>query len=108
MVCYLLSEWCVATSFYQRAANLVFFICATYCILFGMFKFAGGIGRFPLNTNILYALGRIVGVTLAGIVIIYFYNGKRMERGKTFSKWFFYWFYPAHLLVLGIIRVLLL
>lgn len=75
-------------------------------ILFGMFKFVGGIGRFPLNTSILYALGRIVGVTLAGIVIIYFYNGKRMERGKTFSKWFFYWFYPVHLFVLGIIRIL--
>ena len=33
MVCCLLSEWCVATSFYQRTAYLVFFICATYCTL---------------------------------------------------------------------------
>ena len=33
MVCSLLSEWCVDTSFYQRNANLVFFICATYCTL---------------------------------------------------------------------------
>ena len=33
MVCSLLSEWCVHTSFYQRTANLVFFICATYCTL---------------------------------------------------------------------------
>ena len=30
MVCSLLSKWCVDTSFYQRAAILVFFICATY------------------------------------------------------------------------------
>ncbi len=30
MVCSLLSKWCVDTSFYQRAAILVFFICAIY------------------------------------------------------------------------------
>ena len=34
MVCCLLSEWCVATSFYQRAANHVFF-----CPLFYFAKF---------------------------------------------------------------------
>jgi len=33
MVCSLLSEWCVATSFYQRAANHVFF-----CLLFNLRK----------------------------------------------------------------------
>ena len=33
MVCCLLSEWCVATSFYQRAANHVFF-----CLLFNLRK----------------------------------------------------------------------
>lgn len=77
-------------------------------ILFGLFNFVGGIGRFSVNTNILYALGSIVGMALAAITILYFYNGKQMKRGKAFSKWFFYWFYPVHLLVLGIIRVSLL
>lgn len=76
-------------------------------ILFGLFNFIGGIGRFSFITNILYALGSIVGVAFAGVTIIYFYNGKRMKQGRVFSKWFFYWFYPVHLLVLGIIRILL-
>lgn len=48
------------------------------------------------------------GIFLSGICIIVFYNGKRMEMGRNFHKWFFYFFYPAHLLVLGIIRLSLL
>jgi len=36
-----------------------------------------------------------------GYLATYLYNG---ERGKQ-CKWFNYWFYPAHLLVIGIIRM---
>ena len=74
-------------------------------LLFGIINFAGGIGRFSVGTNIVYALGSMSGIALAGIVILYFYNGKRMEKGKVFSKWFFYLFYPVTLLILGLIRI---
>lgn len=74
-------------------------------LLFAAFNLAGGIGRFSVTTNILYALGSMVGTGLSGIVIVYLYNGKRMEKGRVFSKWFFYWFYPVHLLILGLIRI---
>lgn len=50
-------------------------------------------------------MGSMLGIALAGIAIIYFYNGKRMNKGKKFSKWFFYFFYPVHLFILGLIRV---
>lgn len=74
-------------------------------LLFAAFNLAGGIGRFSVTTNILYALGSMVGTGLSGIVIVYLYNGKRLEKGRGFSKWFFYWFYPVHLLILGLIRI---
>lgn len=45
------------------------------------------------------------GILAAGIVVLFFYNGKRTERGKNFSKWFFYLFYPGHLLVLYLIKL---
>ena len=69
---------------------------------------AGGAERFSTGTNILYALGCMAGIALSGIVIACFYNGRRAERGRKFSKWFFYWFYPVHLLILGVLRVYLL
>lgn len=74
-------------------------------LLFAAFNLAGGVGRFSVATNILYALGSMVGTGLSGIVIVHLYNGKRMEKGRVFSKWFFYWFYPVHLLILGLIRM---
>ena len=77
-------------------------------LLFGLMSYAGGIGRFSAGVNLLYAAGCMAGILLAGIVIVFFYNGKRAERGRNFSKWFFYLFYPVHLLVLGIIRIALL
>ena len=51
----------------------------TSMLLFGIFNFAGGIERFSAGTNIVYALGSMSGIALAGIVILFFYNGKRTK-----------------------------
>ena len=42
------------------------------------------------------------------ICIVFLYNGKRAARGRSFSKWFFYVYYPAHLLAIGLAARLLL
>lgn len=51
------------------------------------------------------AVGCAVPILVSAFVILYLYNGRRAARGRTFYKWFFYVFYPAHLLVLGLLRL---
>lgn len=46
-----------------------------------------------------------VGILAAGILLLCFYSGRRARGGRTFSKWFFYIFYPAHIAVLGLAAV---
>lgn len=46
-----------------------------------------------------------VGILVSGVVIIFFYSGKRTGTGGRFSKWFFYVFYPMHLFALWVINI---
>lgn len=54
------------------------------------------------------ALCSCLGIVASGIVILGFYDGTKPQKKSPFSKWFFYVFYPAHLLVLGLIRMYLI
>ena len=46
-----------------------------------------------------------VGILVSGVVILFFYSGKRTGTGGRFSKWFFYVFYPLHLFALWGINI---
>ena len=53
-------------------------------------------------------VNKVYAIELVGVLMVYpvlkLYNG---ERGKaSWMKWFFYIYYPAHLMVIGIIRIL--
>ena len=41
---------------------------------------------------------------IVGFLLILFYNGAKKKRGKGY-QYFFYLFYPVHLLILGLLRV---
>ena len=58
--------------------------------------------------SLLSSIGGALGVGLAGCAILFLYTGRRAQRGRRFSKWFFYLFYPGHLLILALIRLALL
>lgn len=47
------------------------------------------------------------GIFMVPIIIRFFYNGQSGSK-HPFNKWFFYIFYPAHLLVLGVLRWVIL
>lgn len=93
--------------FYEAKGDLeaqksVFFKVAG---LFGVMQFLGRSEGLPVLWNLLLTAGSVAGILVSGVVILRFYNGKRATRGRTFSQYFFYWFYPVHLLILGILRM---
>lgn len=70
---------------------------------FGLLQGISYAYMMPSAKAALCAAGACLGMLLSGFVLRYCYNGKRAEHGRNLSKWFFYIFYPAHLLILGII-----
>lgn len=47
---------------------------------------------------------------ILALPILYLYNGKKgkfAEKHKSLNKWIFYIFYPLHLVILGLLKVIL-
>ena len=86
----------------QKQQKKVFLYAAG---IHGIMQLVSRFGQVSLTKNIFLTFGAVVPILIAGVTILYLYNGQRMKRGKNFSKYFFYWFYPVHLLILGIIRM---
>ncbi len=70
---------------------------------FGLMQGFGYASIMPAAKAVLCAAGACLGMLSSGFVLRYLYSGKRAEHGRNLSKWFFYIFYPGHLLILGII-----
>ena len=87
----------------QKKRMRDFFIVSLVLFEEGYMEAAGTVG-----IRILYAFWECSAVLLAGLVIVYLYNGEKGSSGSGFSRWFFYIFYPAHLLLLGVMRLTML
>ena len=70
---------------------------------FGLLNFMSYVTQFSVIKAVVCAAGACLGMLASGLTIRYLYNGKRAAHGQNISKWFFYLFYPAHLLILGMI-----
>lgn len=98
--------------FYGNFKNQVFGYCMIVLLDVGVLSmitspFFRLIYENSFNIDVEYFMYSIENVGMfIPILFLYFYNNKKGSNGK-FSKWFFYIFYPLHLLVLGFLQALL-
>lgn len=90
--------------------------CIAVLAILEINKYRGNLSKQMLSMMkwvMLYAIvsfffvNKAYGVVCLGVILVYpflrMYNG---ERGKAkWLKWFFYIYYPAHLIILGILRI---
>lgn len=59
---------------------------------------------YILSINVIY--GFLQYATLLSLPLLFRYDGTKGSDSKI-SKWFFYWYYPVHLIVIGVLRVMI-
>ena len=61
-----------------------------------------------VTTAVIHGALSGLGIPAAAFTVLILYNEKRIEHGREASKWFFYIFYPTHLLVLYLLKTFVL
>ncbi|MBQ3966705.1 MAG: conjugal transfer protein TraX [Treponema sp.] len=91
--------------------------CIAVLAILGMYRERGNLERqmlrmiswiFVYGLVSFFFVSRVYALELVGVLLVYpalkLYNG---ERGRAkWMKWFFYLYYPLHLVVIGIIRMI--
>lgn len=63
--------------------------------------------NLPFATMLQNIAGAVIAVLLAAVLLLVFYRGRQAGKNGRFSKWFILIFYPAHLLILWLLRILM-
>lgn len=101
---YFLVEGYHYTKFHKKFWSIIY--CCISIGLFGVFNLRGGISHFNLITNLLYVVLAILGMGLSALYILFSTTAGECCVVRCFPNGSFI-FYPLHLLILGIIRILL-
>ena len=61
--------------------------------------------ELPGGAGIAAGAGAMIAVLAAGGCVLVFYNGKKSQKHFLVKKYFFYVFYPAHLVILALLKI---
>ena len=61
--------------------------------------------ELPGAAGIAAGAGALIAVLVAGGCVLVFYNGKKSQKHFLVKKYFFYVFYPAHLVILALLKI---
>ena len=76
--------------------------------LFGIIEFQS-LDSYAMPARLLSAAGGVAAILLSGFLILHCYSGRECAAAisnRRAQQYFFYIYYPLHLLILGVIRIL--
>lgn len=79
--------------------------CGMCLLIFVLMKLMTRMNQTALVQNLIHTGCNALGMLAACFCLCVLYNGKESADGQG-NKWFFYAFYPIHLLVLGMVRLI--
>lgn len=86
-----------------RRDKELWYIYAACAVLFSLINFQG-LTDYDMPVRIASSLGSGAALLFSGFLILHCYSGQSGRRSQ-WGKYFFYIYYPAHLLILGLIRI---
>lgn len=102
----------VAAVLFKKNENKPGGMALSYGIMFVLFWLMNIPGYAMTDTGLQFSICAAahsflaaLGIAVSGVFTLVLYNGRKSEKYVKFNKWFFYIYYPAHLLLLWLINV---